>query len=283
MPENKKRVLLLGVTGGVGEAVGEKLVTAGYETYAACRGAADATRLQATGKFKRVLLLDLGSIESIDKAFAELKAEGIDTLDGFINCAATLHAEPLETVPISEVQRIFHTNLIGTLHAVQLAIPMLRPTRGRIVLVGSLSGVWVMPLTGIYCASKFALEGLCDGLRRELYPWGIKVVLVRPGGIKTRMSMGHVYDVTREMQTLKGNALLYKPLYKAHAVQVPKSYRFATPPPKIAEDVMKGLELPNPKARYKSGLDSKLMSFLDHILPDSALDWIARKSFPLDD
>lgn len=278
---NPKRVLLLGVTGGVGEAVGDKLVALGYETYVACRTPQQRDHLQASGKFKAVVLLDLGNTSSIDQAFADLKALGVDSLDGFINCAATLHGSPLETVPAAEMQYIMQTNLFGTLHAVQLAIPLLRPTKGRIVLVGSLSGTWVMPLTGMYCASKFALEAVCDGLRRELYPWGIKVVLVKPGGIKTRMSMGHVEDVKREMENLEGNARLYQPLYRAHALAVPKSFRYATPPENIADDVIKGLRLRTPRARYFSGVDCKIMGMLAWLLPDSALDWIARKTFPL--
>jgi NAD(P)-dependent dehydrogenase (short-subunit alcohol dehydrogenase family) len=279
MSDSKKKVLLLGVTGGVGEDVGKALVAAGYEVYATCRGAQQRDALQAGKQYQRVLLLDLGSMASIDAAFAELASAGVTRLDGLINCAAMLHGTPLEFVTEEEMHRVFQTNVFGTLHAVQRAIPLLRPARGRIVLVGSLSGSFVMPLTGIYSASKFALEGLCDALRRELYPWGIKVALVKPGAIATRMFFGHLDNVRNERAALKGDQLLYEPLYRAHERQIPKTTALAVSTTKVAQLVMHGLTAKNPQARYFPGADSKLTGFFVRITPDSVLDWLARKVF----
>lgn len=277
----KKIILLLGITGGVGEKVGDELITAGYDVYVTCRSEAQRKQLRASGKFAGVLLLDLGSMVSIGKAFEELAGLGIDRLDGLINCAAMLHGAPLEFASEEDMHRIFQTNALGTLRAVQLAVPLLRRTRGRIVLVGSLAGSFVIPMTGVYSASKFALEGICDGLRRELHPWGIKISLVKPGAIATRMFFGHLEDVTRELAALKGDELLYAPLYRAYERQIPKVTRFPVSPTKVARHVMHALMSARPKARYFPGIDSKLMRLLVRITPDRGLDWLMRLLFEL--
>lgn len=279
MTDKRKRILLIGATGGVGEALGQKLVSAGYEVLATCRSAAQRETLERNGGYARVLELDLGSMQSIETAFAELAAAGIDTLDAVANCAAINPATPMEIVDFEEVQRIFQTNLFGTLRAVQLAIPMLRRTRGRIVLVGSLASSYVMPMLGVYSASKFALDGACDALRRELYPWGIHVSLVSPGGIKTRMFFGHLEDVDRKLASLQGNATLYRDLYRAHARVIPMTQPISVPRETVADDVMRALTARRPKARYFSGIHSKITRFLTRILPDSWFDLFSRKLF----
>ena len=263
--------------------MGRALAADNYEVYATCRGAEQRDRLEAEGLYHRVLLLDLGSMASIDAAFAELTAAGVTQLDGLINCAAMLHGTPLEFVSEKEMHHVFQTNVFGTLHAVQLAIPLLRKTRGRVVLVGALAGSFVMPMTGIYSASKFALEALCDALRRELYPWGIKVVLVKPGAIATKMFFGHLEDVRRERASLQGDEKLYEPLYRAHEESIPKATRMAVSTAKVAKLTVLGLTARNPQARYYPGIDSKLTGLFVRILPDSALDWLSKHAFfPLD-
>lgn len=280
MTNANKTVLLLGITGGVGEKVGEALMGAGYRTYVTCRGAAQKEQLVASGKYTGVLQLDLGSMASIDAAFDELGRLGVTELDGLVNCAAMLHGTPLEFTTEEEIHRVFQTNVFGTLRATQRAIPLLRKRGGgRIVLVGSLAGSFVMPMTGIYSASKFALEAVCDALRRELYPWGITCSLVKPGAIATKMFFGHLEDVKRERRALKGDQLLYEPLYHAHERQIPKTTRLAVSTTKVAQHVMHALTSPSPKSRYFPGADSKLTGFFVRITPDSVLDWLSRRIF----
>ena len=275
-------ILLLGVTGGVGEAVATAVLARGYQLIVTCRSEAQREKLRATGRYQHVVLLDLGSNASIDSAFAELAQLGVDRLDALINCAARLHGTPLEFVSEREVQELFQANVFGTLRAAQLAIPLLRKTRGRIILVGSLAGSFVMPMTGAYSASKFALEGIVDALRRELYPWGITTSLIKPGAIDTRMFQDHLRDVTREREALQGEQqLAYAPLYRAHERSIPKTKALAVPTHKVARDVMRALTDSKPAARYFPGADSKLTGFMVHVTPDAALDWFSKKVFPL--
>src|SRR5207249_962894 len=104
---------------------------------------------------------------------------------GLVNNAGTTLAAPLEYVSIDEVRRQFEVNVIGLLAVTQAALPLLRSGKGRIVMVGSLSGQLALPYYGPYAATKFALEALASALRQELRPWGISVSIVEPGAVAT--------------------------------------------------------------------------------------------------
>ena len=182
---------------------------------------------------------------------------------------------------MEETQRVFQTNLFGVLRAVQLAIPLLRPTRGRIVLVGALAGSYVMPLIGIYSASKFALEASVDALRRELYPWGIKTSIVKPGAIKTKMFYDHIDMVARKADNAEGVEKLYAPLYRSHAEAIPKTQGISVSTEAVADQVMQALTSANPKPRYYSGWHSQFTGVMCRFSSDRFLDWTARKIFAL--
>ena len=101
-----------------------------------------------------------------------------------INKAGYACAGPVKTVPLASVRRQFDVNLIGLVGVTQAILPGMRKSgRGRIVNVSSVAGILSLPFLGIYCASKFALEGLSDALRLELRPFGIEVALVEPAAI----------------------------------------------------------------------------------------------------
>lgn len=276
-------ILLLGVTGGVGKAVADKLIDHGYELVVTCRTAAQQEALRAEQRYKAVVLLSLSDNKSIDAAFDELAKLGIDSLAALVNCAAKLHATPLEIVSADEVQDIFQINVFGTLHTAQRATPLLRKAKGRIIFVGSLAGSFVMPMTGAYSASKFALEGICDGLRRELYPWGIHTSLIKPGAINTRMFQDHLADVTREKDQLEGEHIeYYRSLYEAHERSIPKTVKLAVSTENVARDVMRALTDKKPAARYYPGIDSKITGKLVGVVPDSLQDWFSKKAFTLE-
>ncbi len=94
-------------------------------------------------------------------------------------------AGPLELVPVSAFREALEVNVLGAFATVKALLPLLRASRGRVVLMGSVSGLVALPLMGPYAASKFALEALADALRVELLPFGVRVVLVEPGSVAT--------------------------------------------------------------------------------------------------
>jgi NAD(P)-dependent dehydrogenase (short-subunit alcohol dehydrogenase family) len=281
MSSAKQRVLLIGVTGGCGGVTGDKLIAAGYEVIATCRES-HREKIQASGKFHQVIALDLASNDSVEAAFAELKRLGITKLDALVNCAAIDPASPMETVSLDEMHRVYQINIFGTLRAVQLAIPLLRENGGgRIVLVGSLAGSYVMPMMGIYSSSKFALEGAVDALRRELYPWNITTSIVKPGAILTAMFFDHLKSVEQRLTNLQGADKHYEKLYRAHAREIPRTQSIAVSTEEVANDIMRALTSSKQKSRYFSGTHSRLTGLFVRFTPDSVQDWLAKKIFKL--
>lgn len=282
MANPKKRALLIGVTGGCGGITGDKLLAAGYEVIATCRDS-HVDKIRASGKFAHVVALDLASNDSVEAAFGELQRLGITRIDALINCAAIDPATPMETVSLEEMHRVYQINLFGTLRAVQLAIPLLRENGGgRIVLVGSLAGSYVMPMLGIYSSSKFALEGAVDALRRELYPWHITTSIVKPGAILTAMFYDHLKSVDVRLANLQGADKLYEKLYRAHKREIPRTQSIAVSTDEVSNDIMHALTARKPKTRYFSGKHSKLTGLFVRFTPDSVQDWLARKIFRLE-
>ena len=104
---------------------------------------------------------------------------------GWSTTPASRSPGPLEFLPPDELRRQLEVNVVGQLRMTQRCLPALRAARGRIVNMGSISGLNALPLLGAYAMSKFALEAMTDALRVELAPWGIHVAIVEPGTIKT--------------------------------------------------------------------------------------------------
>ena len=126
------------------------------------------------------LILDVTDSEAVTRA-----AVGIEELDALVDNAGIGIAGPLEVFPADELTRQLDVNVVGQLRVVQALLPALRRRRGRIVLMGSISGRSALPFLGAYAMSKFALEAMADALRVELAPFGIHVAIVEPGTIAT--------------------------------------------------------------------------------------------------
>ena len=173
-------VLVTGASTGIGEATVLHLKTLGFDAIGAVRKDEDAERLEGRGV--RTVRIDVSDADQIAAARDEL---GDAPLAGLVNNAGIAVAAPLEFLPIDQLRHQLEINLIGQVAVTQAFLPALRRARGRIVNVSSIGGRVALPLVGAYNASKFALEGMSDALRRELRPFGVDVILVEPGGVKT--------------------------------------------------------------------------------------------------
>src|SRR5262249_24877925 len=114
-------------------------------------------------------------------------ASAVDELDALVENAGIAIAAPLEFLPPEELTRQLDVNVVGQLRVLQAFLPLLRASRGRVVLMGSVAGRSALPFLGAYAMSKFALEAMADALRIELAPWGIHVAVVQPATIATPM------------------------------------------------------------------------------------------------
>jgi len=190
----RRFILITGASSGIGRHTAEIFIRKGYEVLAGVRSRADAEKLKDSfGSKVHPLIMDVTDQESVDASV--LEAENIvsdGSLVAVINNAGIVVSGAVLYVPMEAWQRVFDVNLMGVIRATQAFFPLLsKPTQvgdhhpRRIINMSSVSGLFGSPFLGPYVASKFALEGLSDSLRRELYMYDIQVVLIEPGSIIT--------------------------------------------------------------------------------------------------
>lgn len=179
-------VLVTGCSTGIGRAFVEELKALGHRPFASARRAQSVEELQQAG-FDTVTL-DVNDPESAERACAEV-VERAGRLDVVINNAGFNIYGPLVEVPFEELQRIFQTNVLGVVAVCQAAFPhMVKQRRGRIINVGSVVGVLPTPYAAAYCATKSAVHTLSEVLRQEVSPFGIEVVVVQPGAVRSAIA-----------------------------------------------------------------------------------------------
>jgi NAD(P)-dependent dehydrogenase (short-subunit alcohol dehydrogenase family) len=178
----------------------------------------------------------------------------IGELDALVANAGVAVAGPLELLPPEELARQLDVNVVGQLRVLQAAMPALRQSRGRVVLMGSIGGRSALPLLGAYAMSKFALEAMADALRIELAPWGIAVALIEPGTIATpiwRKPQRSVDGAAPEATGLYAERLeRFRSLAAARAAK-------AVPAEEVAKAVEHALTSRKPRTRYVVGPDAK--------------------------
>ncbi|MGD1157325.1 MAG: SDR family oxidoreductase, partial [Terriglobia bacterium] len=184
---DKGAVVITGASTGIGEACALHLDKLGFRVFAGIRKAADAEALRHRASARLVpIRLDVSDETEVEQAARNvteaLRGEG---LAGLVNNAGIVVAGMLEFLPLDALRRQLEVNVVGQVAVTQAFLPHLRKARGRIVNIGSVSGLIAGPFSGAYAASKFALEALTDALRVELRPWKIHVSIVEPGNIQT--------------------------------------------------------------------------------------------------
>jgi NAD(P)-dependent dehydrogenase (short-subunit alcohol dehydrogenase family) len=181
-------VLITGCSSGIGHATAERLADHGFDVYATARRVESLADLEAKGA--KTLALDVTDDASARAAVERIESEagGIDVL---VNNAGYGRSGAVESIPIDDVRAQFETNVIGYLRMAHLVLPGMRERRsGRIVNLSSVAGRVTMPGSGVYSSSKFAIEAISDALRYEVAGFGIKVVVIQPGPIRTQFTAG---------------------------------------------------------------------------------------------
>ncbi len=214
---SSRTVLITGCSTGIGRATALDLAQRGWRVFATARRL--HTLDDIASERLTPLYLDLTEPDSCKAAVAEVLKQTGGRLDALINIAGDGALGVLEEVSLDEARLQFETNVIGTLHMCQLVAPVMRAQGGgRIVNVGSAAGLFAYPLAGLYCASKAALISLSDTLRVELRPWGIKVVVVAPGIVRSAwFENAH----RRVKELLERPDTPYAPLYRRYKQLMP--------------------------------------------------------------
>jgi NAD(P)-dependent dehydrogenase (short-subunit alcohol dehydrogenase family) len=267
-----KNVLVTGTSTGIGYSTALELARRGWRVFAGVRKEADgeALKREAEGEV-HILLLDVADEASIDSAAALLAEQTGGELHGLVNNAGVYLGGPLELMRPEEIRKTLDVNVTGLLLLTRACLPMLRAAQGRIVNISSISGLIAMPGVSVYAASKHAVEAVTDALRVELQPFGIKVIAVEPGGVKTPIwDKGAKRDAAaREDRGTAETRELYAPIVRL--LEKLNAKPGGLPPEALADVVTEALESAKPKNRYLVGKDAKALKLLTR-LPDGLRD-----------
>jgi NAD(P)-dependent dehydrogenase (short-subunit alcohol dehydrogenase family) len=274
----ERYVVITGASSGIGEACALYLAHLGFGVFAGVRKKEDAQALRARGAGRiESLFVDVTDADSVASAAETVRrAVGESRLAGLVNNAGIAVAAPLEFLPVEELRRQLEINVVGQVAVTQAFLPHLREGNGRVVNVGSIGGKIAGPLLGAYAASKFAMEGLTDSLRRELEPWAIHVSIVEPGAVRTPIWERSLMAADALLYRFPRRALvLYGSEIERRRSSALKAARKGIPPEIVARAVAHALTAKRPKTRYPVGRDARVASVLVRLLPDRVLDRIA--------
>jgi NAD(P)-dependent dehydrogenase (short-subunit alcohol dehydrogenase family) len=268
----KKVALVTGASSGIGEATVLRLLSAGYEVYAAARRVPRMAGLEECGA--TLIALDLVDEISIIACIERIKQQS-GRLDVVVNNAGYGSYGALEDVPMAEARRQMEVNLFGLAHICQLALPIMRKQKsGVIINITSIGGKFGEPFGSWYHATKFAVEGLSDCLRMEARPFGIDVVVIEPGAIKTEWN-----KIARDSLISASGEGAYGTYVRRHAAMLSSADkgRYASPATVVADTVWKAVTARNPRPRYAVGGGAKIILSMLWLVPDRMLDKIVWK------
>jgi NAD(P)-dependent dehydrogenase (short-subunit alcohol dehydrogenase family) len=278
-----RSVVITGVSTGIGWASAKLLLERGFRVFGSVRKAQDGERLRNEfGVNFTPLSFDVTDEAAIRAAAGEVRnLLAGETLAGLVNNAGIAVAGPVFDLAVGEFRRQIDVNVIGPFMITQAfgpllgADPSLKGPKGRIVMVSSLAGKHGNPLVSAYSASKHAIEGLSEGLRRELMLFGIDVVIIAPGAVKTP-----IWDKAEEVDiSVYGNSPFLPALEKMRAFMLQLAKK-GLPAERIAEIIATALTTARPKTRYQIA-PSPFENLVLAALPARMLDGIFAKRLGL--
>jgi NAD(P)-dependent dehydrogenase (short-subunit alcohol dehydrogenase family) len=268
MPDNSlKTALITGASSGIGKAAAVQLAELGYTVYAGARRVERMSDMADRGIRTRALDVtdDATMVALVEAIIAET-----GRIDVLVNNAGYGLYGALEDVPIEEARRQFEVNLFGLARLTQLVLPQMRAQRdGYVINVSSMGGKIWEPLGSWYHASKFAVEGLSDSLRVEVAEFGIKVVIIQPGSIRSEWS-GIAAD---QLEATSANtAYARQAKIIGAALRAVDRMPLASGPEVVAEAIAKAVQSPKPRTRYVVGGGARGILLAERILPDRGFD-----------
>ena len=268
MPDNStKTALITGASSGIGEATALHLAELGYTVYAGARRVERMSDLADRGI--RTRSVDVTDDPSM-VALVEAILADTGRIDVLVNNAGYGLYGALEDVPVEEARRQFDVNIFGLARMTQLVLPQMRAQReGYIVNISSMGGKIWEPLGSWYHASKFAVEGLSDSLRVEVAAFGIKVVIIQPGTIRSEWS-GIAAD---KLEAASANTpYAEQARLVGGGLRAVDHMRMASGPEVVAEAVGKAVQSPKPRTRYIVGGGARGILLAEAVLPDRGFD-----------
>jgi NAD(P)-dependent dehydrogenase (short-subunit alcohol dehydrogenase family) len=273
---SEKTALVTGASSGIGEATALHLAELGYTVYAGARRVDRMSDLADRGiRTRPVDVTDDGSMVGL----VEMIIADTGRIDVLVNNAGYGLYGALEDVPMEEARRQFEVNLFGLARLIQLALPQMRVQRdGYIVNISSMGGKIWEPLGSWYHASKFAVEGLSDSLRVEVAEFGIKVVIIEPGTIRSEWS-GIAAD---QLEAASANTPYARQARLVGAgLRSAERLPIAAGPEVVAEVIAHAVQSPKPRTRYAAGGGARGILLAERILTDRAFDRLIQLGYRL--
>lgn len=276
-----RAVLVTGCSSGIGHATALRLAAAGLPVYATARRPESIADLEAAGC--RTLRLDVTDEASMRAAVDTIEAEH-GAVGALVNNAGYSQSGAIETVPLDDVRRQFETNVFGLLRLTQLVLPAMRERRaGRIVNVSSMGANFTFPGGGVYHATKYALEALSDALRFEVAGFGIDVVIIQPGLIKTGFGDAAVGSMESTGDDGEGaydafNARVAQAT--ADAYEKGPLAKLGGEPDTVARAIEKAITTRKPKIRYRVTPSAHLLIGQRRVMTAGMWDAFLRTQFP---
>jgi NAD(P)-dependent dehydrogenase (short-subunit alcohol dehydrogenase family) len=218
--------------------------------------------------------MDVAETSSVEQAFVEIdRLLAGRHLDAIVHAAGVAKPNAVEVASVADFAEVLNTNTLGTLRVLKCAIPRLRQSGGRVVLLTSLWGEVSGAMVGSYSASKHAIEAIADATRRETRGMGFEIIVVQPGVVRTEMlssqtdvCMAQAANMSFEQKSLYGS------LYERYVDLCASSQRLAIDAAKCATTIERALTDRWPRLRYRVGVDSKIICFLGWLLPARWMD-----------
>ncbi|MFY1672688.1 SDR family NAD(P)-dependent oxidoreductase [Plantactinospora sp. WMMB334] len=266
----QKMIVVTGASTGIGASTARELARQGFHVLAGVRRDRDADAIRATGI--EPVILDITRSEQV-AALAARVGRDPRTLHALVNNAGIQVNAPVEALPMAQWRWVFEVNLFGHVAVTQALLPALLHGKGRVINISSIGGKTAMPTYGAYAGAKFALEAVSDSLRREVAPLGVPVVVVEPGGVRTKMAARGIAtanqlaaDMTPEQDARYGS------LIRAINALMETGTASGVTADAAAQVIAKVVMARRPRTRYTIGCDAALVIRLTRLLSDRMLD-----------
>lgn len=269
-----KTALVTGCSTGIGLAAARMLRDRGWLVVPTARKDEDLERLRAEG-FTPVKL-DVAEASSVQHAAGQALRVFEGKIGALVNNAGFGQPGAIEDLTRDAMRHQFEVNVFGLQELTNRFVPIMRKEgRGRIVNISSCLGRVTLPFSGIYAASKFALEGMSDALRIELRGSGIAVAIVEPGPIDTAFRKNVLERAKGQLKDVESH---FKARYEKQLARTGPEEKlthiFRKPPDAVARKILHAVESPRPRIRYPVTIVACFLEFLHRFAPDTLVDWI---------
>lgn len=267
----RETILITGCSSGIGKETATRLAAGGHRVVATAPSEALLEQCPSNATLR--LVLDVTSAASVDAAIARAQAQ-VGPIGVLVNNAGFCQPGPIEQLSDEQIARQFDVNVFGMFRTTRAVLPAMRGARrGLIVNLSSVVGLVSFPFIGLYSASKHAVEGMSDALRIEVAPFGIEVVVIEPGWIRTGFAQTAI-DLANRASLDHGQP--YAAGLRAAEERQTHMRHIEGTPEQVAATIVRAIESEKRRERYRVTAVSKLFPALKAVLPTSAFDRLHR-------